>query len=158
MIEVKPGDIILYPDSGAWKHHIFALLQEKFGELGNIKEPIYTHVAMIANDPDLVVEMKWPRPRFRFFADDVREKVIMRPKVDQKVITRAIYWCYMNIDTNYSFLNMILGKMGVTKSYKVCSGWIDTAFKEAGSPLTSTDDVLISPNELASSHLLERVA
>ena len=157
MTELKPGDILLYPDDGVWKHHIFAVLQEKFGELGNVKSPIYTHAAMVATETDLVVEMKWPRPKFRFFADDTRERHIFRPKCDDKFKIRALYWCYLNINDHYSFVNMVLGYMKLAQAHKVCSGWVDTSFKEAGYPLFSVDEKLVSPNELASSDKLERI-
>jgi uncharacterized protein YycO len=157
MSDLRPGDLIFYPDmNDNWKHHIFAVLQEKFKEVGDWKGPILTHAAMISTEPDLIVEMVWPRPRFRFFADDQRPKIIMRPKVDQKAIMRAIYWCYMNINDHYDMVNMLFGYLKVAQAYKVCSGWIDTAFKEAGSPLTDPEK-LISPCELASSKFLEVV-
>jgi len=155
--ELRPGDLIFYPDmNDNWRRHIFALLQEKFGELGDWKGAIFTHVAMISTEPDLIVEMVWPRPRFRLFVDDQRPKFIMRPKVDQKQIMRAIYWCYMNINDHYDFVNMLFGYLKIVQSYKVCSTWVDNAFKEAGVPLTRSDK-LISPCELASSNLLELV-
>jgi len=157
-MNVQPGDLIFYPDDGTFRHHIFAVMQEKLGELGLVKAPpYYTHAAMIANDPDLVVEMVWPRPQFRLFADDTRTKIVMRPKVDPKLIQRAIFWTYLNIDDHYSFLNMALAQVKFAKAYKCCSGWLDTAFKAVGAPLTSTGDDLISPCELASSKLLMKV-
>jgi uncharacterized protein YycO len=153
-LNLQPGDLIFYPDDGYWRHSIFAWLQKKTGELGTIKDPVYTHVAMISSEPDLIVEMKWPRPAFRFFADDTREKIILRPKCDDKIKLRAIYWCYFNIDAHYSFWNMLFGKMNLTTAYKVCSGFVDTAYKEAGFSLTPMSDKCVSPNELASSDKL----
>lgn len=154
---LKPGDLIFYPDDGYWKHSIFTWFQKIGGEMGGCKDTSYTHVAMISTEPDLVVEMKWPRPKFRLFVDDMREKIIMRPKCSDEFKLRALYWCYFNIDSNYSFLNMILGKLGLTKAYKVCSAWIDESYKEGGFPLTSMSDKLVSPNELFSSDKMERI-
>ena len=154
---VLPGDLIFYPDDGYWKHTIFAWLQKKTGELGKITGTPYTHVAMIANDPDLVVEMKWPRPAFRFFADDTREKIILRPKCDDKIKLRAIYWCYFNVDTSYSPLNMALGFFKLAQAYKMCSGFVDRAYREAGFSLTPESDKCVSPNELASSDKLIKI-
>jgi len=141
------------------KHRIFALLQRWFGEMGSIKpgDREMTHVAMISTEPDLIVEMRWPRPRFRLFVDDTREKIIMRPKADVATITRAVYWCYFNIDTHYSFWQMLLGRFGLCRTYKVCSGWVDEAYRQAGFGLSSPTDTLVSPNELFSSELLEPI-
>lgn len=126
--------------------------------MGLCKEGLsFTHVAMISTEPDLVVEMRWPSPKFRLFADDLRKKVIMRPKCPNDVKIKAIYWCYFNIDAEYSFWNMLLGRFGWAQGYKVCSGWIDMAFKEAGFLLSSESDKLVSPNELYSSDKLIKV-
>ena len=157
MTVLKPGDLIFYPDDGAWRHNFFAWLQKIGGEMGKIEPPGYTHVAMVSSEPDLIVQMKWPRPSFEFFADDMRPKVIYRPMCTDEVKMRAIYWCYMNINDHYSFLNMILGKFGVMQCHKVCSGWIDTAYKMAGFPLTPETDKMTSPNELASSGVIDYV-
>jgi len=157
MMELKPGDILLYPDDGLWKHHFFAVLQKLFGELGSVKSPIYTHAAMISTEPDLVVEMVWPRPRFRMLVDDTRAYQVFRPACDDKFKIRALYWCYMNINDHYSFLNMLLGYLKIAQSYKVCSTWVDAAFKEAGFPLSPSTETLASPNELASSEKLVKV-
>jgi hypothetical protein len=158
-MDYKPGDLIFYPDDGALGHHLFALLQRWFGEMGSVKvgDREMTHVAMISTEPDLIVEMRWPQPRFRFFADDTREKIIMRPKLDEKTKMRAVYWCYLNVDTHYSFWQMLLGRFGICQTWKVCSGWVDTAYRESGVCLTDENDKLVSPNELYSSDKLERV-
>jgi hypothetical protein len=159
-MSVQPGDLIFYVDTGdSWKHSIFSWLQKIGGEMGGLREgPMsFTHVAMISTEPDLIVELKWPRPKFRLFADDMRKKVIMRPKCPNDVKIRAIYWCYFNIDTKYSFLSMLLGKFGLQKAYKVCSGWLDMAYKEAGYSLSKDGDKLVSPNELYSSDKLIKV-
>lgn len=148
---------MFYPDSGKWRNSIFAKIQEWAGEMGQVTGKGYTHVAIVATPQDLAVDMKWPRPAFRFFADDLREKVIRRPNCDEATKMRAIYWCYMHIDKRYSFIDMILGKFGIVRSYKVCSAWVDRAFKEAGFPLTDVNDRLVSPNELFSSDKLSTV-
>lgn len=157
MTPLKPGDLIFYPDDGAWKHRFFSWLQRLGGEMGKVQYPGYTHVAMISTEPDLIVQMHWPRPGFEFVADDMRPKVIYRPMCSDAVKMRAIYWCYMNIGDHYSFFNMLMGKLGLAKCYKVCSGWVDTAYKEAGFPLTPESDKLVSPNELASSGVIDYV-
>lgn len=158
MIDLRPGDILLYPDDGQWRHHFFALIQKWFKELGGVEQPIYTHAAMISTEPDLVVEMVWPRPRFRLIADDTRPYHVFRPQTEDKFKTRALYWCYMNINDHYSFWNMLLGYLKLTTAYKVCSAWVDSGYKEAGFPLTDAADLCVSPNELASSKLLQRIA
>jgi len=152
---LKPGDIVFYPDTGKFKHKIFTWLQKLGNEMGDMEELSFTHVGMISTEPDLMIEMKWPRPSFSFFGDDMRPKVIMRPKCGDEYKIRAIYWCYFNINERYSFLNMLFGKFGLTKAHKVCSAWVDMAYKMAGYPLTCESDSLVSPNELASSGSLE---
>lgn len=156
-MNVKPGDIVFYPDDGNWKHSIFAKLQEWGGELGSWAGKPITHVGMISTEPDLMIDMKWPRPRFSFFADDVREKIVMRPACDEAIRLRAIYWCYFHINEHYSFADMVLGKFGAVHSYKICSGWVSAAYKEAGFPLVRFDDKLVSPHELISSRWLREV-
>jgi len=157
-MDVKPGDLIFYPDDGNWKHAVFGWLQKIGGEIGSWSGKPITHVAMISTEPDLIVEMKWPRPKFRLYADDLREKIVMRPKCDNVTKMRAIYWCYFNIEAHYSFLEMLLGKFGFTSAYKVCSGWVDRAYDEAGYPLVNVKDKLVSPCELIGSEFLEKVA
>jgi hypothetical protein len=156
-MNLEPGDLLFYPDDGKWKHAIFAKAQEWAGEMGEVKSPGMTHVALVAFPSDLGVDMKWPKPAFRFMADDSRPKRIMRPGCDERTKLRAIYWCYMNIGEHYSFVDMLLGKMGLVRCYKVCSAWVDRAYKEAGFPLTSESDKLVSPNELFSSKRLTEV-
>ena len=153
---LKPGDIIFYPDDGEWKHHIFALMQKWAGEMGKLDGTVtFTHVGMVSTEPDLMIDMKWPRPRFSFIADDQRKRIVMRPRCGEDIKTRAIYWFYFNIDTRYSFLDMVLGNLGLLRSYKFCSGMVDRAFKEAGFAITPMDDRIVSPNELASSDKLD---
>lgn len=156
MIEqLRPGDIIFYPNDGSWRRNIFALMQEWAGEMGKMtKETSFTHVGMVSTEPDLMIDMKWPRPRFSFIADDQRKRIVMRPRCDDKFKLRAIYWFYFNMDTHYSFLDMLLGNFGITRSYKFCSGMVDRAYKEAGFDLTRKDWI-VSPNELASSDKLD---
>jgi uncharacterized protein YycO len=154
---LKPGDLIFYPDDGNWKHRIFSWLQKIGGEMGKMTYPGYTHVAMVSTEPDLAVEMVWPRPRFRFIADDIRAKVIYRPMCGDIIKTRAISWCYLNIGEHYSFIDMVLGRMGLLHCHQVCSGWVDEAYKKAGFPLTSVKETLVSPNELASSGVIDYV-
>lgn len=156
-MNVKPGDLIFYPVDGDWKHKIFAWLQKAGGQLGSYHGKPITHVAMIATEPDLVIEMKWPRPKLRLFADDMRDKIIMRPKCDEILKTRSVYWCYLNMEQHYSFIEMILGRFGILNCHRVCSAWVANAYKEAGYPLRSDDDHLISPNELIMSDKLELV-
>jgi hypothetical protein len=150
-MNIAPGDLIFYPDDGNWRHHFFAWIQKIGGELGTYTGTPITHVAMISTEPDLIIEMAWPRPRFRFFADDTRAKIIMRPDCDEIYKMRAIYNCYLDIAESYSFFDMVLGKFGFTKAHKVCSAWIDAAYKEAGFNLTPVSDNLVSPNEMISS-------
>lgn len=153
---LKPGDIIFYPNDGIWKHNIFAKLQEWANEMGKMsKETSMTHVGMVSTESDLMIDMKWPRPRFSFIAADQRKRIVMRPRCGDDIKLRAIYWFYFNIDTRYSFLDMFLGNFGITKAYKFCSGMVDKAYKEAGFPLTKTEDWIISPNELISSDKLD---
>lgn len=154
---LKPGDLIFYPDDGKWNHRFFSLIQKWGKEMGSLTDKSFTHVAMIASEPDLVVEMSWPHPRFRLFADDTREKIVMRPKCDDVTKLRALYWCYLNTDDNYSFLNMALGEFGIKEGYKVCSGWLNKAFRVAGYPLWNVKDKMVSPNELFCSDKLEFV-
>lgn len=156
-MNVKPGDLIFYPVDENWKHKVFAWLQKVGGQLGSYKGPTITHVAMVASEPDLVIEMKWPRPKFRLFVDDIRDKIISRPKCDDVFKTRSIYWCYFNIEEHYSFLEMALGQFGLINCNRVCSAWVAKAYKEAGFPLLSGNDHLISPNELIMSDKLEIV-
>jgi hypothetical protein len=155
-MNIQPGDLIFYPVDGDWKHKIFAWMQKVGGQLGGYNGPTITHVAMVASEPDLVIEMKWPRPKLRLFADDMRDKIILRPKCDEVVIVRSIYWCYLNMDEHYSFFEMVLGRFGIANCHRVCSAWIAKSYQEAGFPLR-TDDHLISPNELIMSDKLELV-
>lgn len=158
MNELKPGDIIFYPNDGTWKRNIFAKLQEWAGEMGEMsRDTSMTHVGMVSTEPDLMIDMKWPRPHFSFIADDQRKRIVMRPRCGEDIKTRAIYWFYFNIDKHYSFLDMALGNLGYAKSYKFCSGMVDRAFKEAGFPLTAVDDHIVSPNELVSSDKMDFV-
>lgn len=150
----QPGDIIFYPTDGSWKRNIFAKLQQWGNEMGDVKGPGFTHVGMVASDPDLMIDMKWPRPRFSFLVDDQRPKIVMRPSCEREFKLRAIYWCYFHINDHYSFWEMLWGNFGAVKSYKFCSGWVDRAYKEAGFALTPTCDWVVSPNELASSEKL----
>lgn len=153
---LKPGDIVFFPDDGSLKRTIFTKFQVWANEMGKMsKETSMTHVGLISTEPDLMIDMRWPSPKFSFFADDQRKKVVMRPKCSDDVKTRAIYWFYFNIDTHYSFWDMALGNFGITKAYKFCSGMVDKAYKEAGFPLTGTSDWIVSPNELVSSDKLE---
>jgi len=156
MNELKAGDIIFYPNDGSWQRTIFAKMQEWANEMGSLSKDVsFTHVGMVSTEPDLMIDMKWPRPRFSFIADDQRRRIVMRPKCDEMYKLRAIYWFYFNMDKHYSFWDMILGNFGITKAYKFCSGMVDRAYKEAGFPLTGMMDWLVSPNELASSDKIE---
>lgn len=156
MIEHKPGDIIFFPDDGTWKRHLFTLMQKWGKQMGKMDmETSMTHVGMISTEPDLMIDMTWPRPRFSFFADDTRKKIVMRPKCDDAIKLRAIYWFYFNIGNHYSFWDMLVGISGITKSFKFCSGMVDRAYKEAGFPLTPMCEWVVSPNELVSSDKLE---
>jgi len=155
-MELKAGDIIFYPDDGTWKRTIFTRLQEWFGQMGKMSRATsMTHVGMVSTEPDLMIDMKWPRPHFSFIAGDQRKRIVMRPRCDDVFKTRAIYWFYFNIGERYSFWDMALGNLGVTMSYKFCSGMVDRAFKEAGFPLTPVDDHIVSPNELVSSDKMD---
>lgn len=156
MIELKPGDIIFYPDSGHWQNRIFTLLQEWGGQMGKMsRETSMTHVGMISTEPDLIIDMKWPRPTFRFIADDMRTKIVMRPKCDETTKIRAIYWAYFHINDRYSFWKMLLGQFGVAHVHQVCSAWVASAYKEAGFALVDVGDKLVSPNELVSSDKMD---
>lgn len=157
MTNLKPGDLIFYPNDGNWKHEIFVWLQKLGGQMGSYRGKPITHVGMISTEPDLIIEMKWPRPKFRLFADDMREKIILRPRCDEVFTMRAIYWCYFNMEEHYSFFEMVLGRMGITNCQRVCSAWIAKAFQSSGFPLKSDSDHLISPNELITSDKLELV-
>lgn len=156
MIELKAGDIVFYPDTGKWQNRIFTLMQEWGDQMGKMsRETSMTHVGMISTEPDLIIDMKWPRPTFRFIADDTRKKIVMRPKCDDTLKLRAIYWFYFNIGHHYSFWDMLTGVTGINRSFKFCSGMVDRAYKEAGFPLTPTCEWVVSPNELVSSDKLE---
>lgn len=155
MEQLKPGDIIFYPDDGSLRRTMFTKLQMMAGEMGKMsKETSMTHVGMVSTEPDLMIDMKWPRPHFSFIADDQRKRIVMRPRCGDEFKMRAIYWFYFNIGTHYSFLDMLLGNFGIVKSYKFCSGMVDRAYREAGFPLTANDWV-VSPNELISSDKLD---
>lgn len=155
-MELKPGDIIFYPNDGAWKHNIFAKIQSWAKEMGKMSpDTSMTHVGMVSTEPDLMIDMRWPRPTFRFIADDMRKKIVMRAKCDDIIKIRAIYWFYFHIGEHYSFIDMFLGNFGITKAYKFCSGMVDRAYKEAGFPLTPSCDWIVSPNELISSDKLD---
>lgn len=152
----QPGDIIFYPNTGQLKYAVFAKLQEWANEMGSAPAPGFTHVGMISTEPDLMIDMRWPRPKFSFIADDMRPKVVMRPLCERDTKLRAVYWFYFNIGEHYSFWDMFLGNFGATRSYKFCSGMVDRAYREAGYPLTKKDWI-VSPNELYSSEKLVRV-
>lgn len=156
-MQFQPGDIIFYPTTGEFKHDVFAKLQRWAGEMGDVKGPGFTHVGMISTEPDLIIDMKWPRPSFRFVVDDMRPKLVMRATCPHDFKLRAIYWAYFHINDHYSFWEMLWGNVGAMKAYKFCSGWVDRAYKEAGFPLTKMTDWIVSPNELASSKKLVRV-
>jgi hypothetical protein len=160
-MDLKPGDLIFYPDDGTWKHHIFALLQDWTNQRGCITGNTidFTHVAMISNDPTLIVQMVWPKPDFLLFADDQRQKVIMRPQCDDIIKQRAISWCYLNIDVGYSMLNMAAGEFGIQRAYKCCSGWLTKAYFEAGFKFLENqkEDDIVSPDELSCSPKLVKV-
>lgn len=156
MIELRPGDIVFYPDSGHWRNRLFTLLQLWGGQMGKMTlETSMTHVGMIASEPDLIIDMKWPRPTFRFVADDMRTKIVMRPRCDEITKMRAIYWAYFHINDHYSFWQMLLGQFGFVHVHKVCSAWVATAFAEAGFSLVPDGDRLVSPNELVSSDKMD---
>ena len=154
---IKPGDLIFYPDDGVWKHRIFSWMQKVGKEMGDVTDISLTHVAMVSSESDLIIEMKWPRPRFRFFASDTREKIVMRPRCEDAIKLRAIYWCYFHIDLHYSFLSMVKGEFGIKDCYKVCSGWINKGYKDSGFSFIDGEHKLVSPNELFSSKKLDRV-
>jgi hypothetical protein len=160
-MELQPGDLIFYPDDGTMKHHIFALLQQWTNQRGCItgKMTDFTHVAMISNDTSLLVQMVWPKPDFLLFADDTREKVIMRPQCSDVVKQRAISWCYLNIDVGYSMLNMAAGEFGIHRAFKCCSGWLDKAYHKSGFDFLPNyrEDKLVSPDEMYCSTKLVKV-
>ena len=158
MINLMPGDIVFYPDSGKWRNRIFTLLQDWGGQMGKMsRKNSITHVGIVSTETDLMMDMRWPRPNFRFIADDMRPKIVMRPGCDDVTKTRAIYWCYLHINDRYSFWDMLLGAFGLIHVHTVCSAWVATAYKEAGFALVEMGDKLVSPNELVSSDKLVRV-
>lgn len=149
----QPGDVIFYV---ADSKNLIARLQRLTGQAGSSGLE-FSHVAMVSNDPDLIIEMTFPRPRFRYFADDTRNKLILRPSCAPTIKQRAIQWMYLHVDSFYSLPQMVLGSLGLCRATRICSGWVNTAYSEAGYPLADLQ-ALVSPDELYASLVLKQAA
>ena len=88
-MDLQAGDLIFYYGNHKVGSKLIGWLQKKFNQIGAAKE-LYTHVAMVSNVPDVLVEMKAPEPRFREIDAIKRNFHVYRPKCDAFTIQKAM--------------------------------------------------------------------
>ena len=159
-MNLLPGDILFFKeDQKSIASRLVSWLERKFSESAGLpREQLYTHVGMVSTEPGLLIEMKWPEPKFSKLAELNWPRIdVKRPNCDATTKILAIRWCYLHIGYNYRWSDYLLGKLGLTYAKRVCSGWLNSAFMSAGYPIVDPKDHLPSPCDMAVSDKLTPV-
>ena len=144
-MDLRMGDLLFYYDDPRIGAKFVVWLQKIFKETANAIED-YSHVAMVSDIPNVVIEMKVPEPRFSVI-DTTKKYHVYRPKCDDETKANALKWCCLHMGANYRFIHYIYGYFGWRRATKICSGWLNEGFTSSLYPLVEQDD-LVSPGEL----------
>lgn len=136
----KPGDILI------------AAIDTSNTDISAIKRgSLTTHAAFVDSDPKKVLELlqdgilncenDW-RTRYK-------KVLVLRPNVDEKVISDAIAFGHTKIGTPFSYFSNLFDKTNTDKFY--CSQFVWNCYLNAGVDLDGNGGMAVFPNDLVRS-------
>lgn len=163
----QAGDLLLYKANGrSWFFsRLISKYSKAFGE--DSKGGKYCHVALIDHDipksnQTFLVEMTWPRarrvPLDLSYLNGHYDLELWRPNVPLTAKLLAMGWANNNLGMKYDLSTIFFG-LGDDKHKEVCSTFVYKAYLAAGITLypNGIKEKLVSPSELATSSMMERV-
>ncbi len=159
---MHPGDILLYRviSSSGWSAKFIGWGQKVIGHAPT-KKTEYCHVALVAFDTEFVMEAVWPKTRIHKIEwekwDKEYDLQLFRVKnVTPKQIVEALTWAEDHLGEWYDVLELLGGWINF-KHCEICSTYVQKAWKAAGIDFKVNKNNFVTPDEIASSLLIERI-
>lgn len=152
-----PGDILFY-----WVTPKSSLIARLIGA-GELLAgegrgtTLYSHVSIVA-DGNVQIEAVWPRVRTsRFDPSDLRLELWRVKGADAVQAAKAASCARSHIGEWYSLASLLFG-LFPSRNARNCARLVNAAWAEAGNELCSSDDKFMTPNDMAQSDKIERIA
>lgn len=157
-MKFNPGDILLFRVNAHSPLHdkLIALgeglMQKKFTPSN------YCHVAMVSNDINLILEAVWPKTHVTKldWSQPTELEVYQVKNVTTEQIQKAINWAENHLDEWYDIPELFGGWISF-KHAQICSTYIANSWKAAGIKFKTDSNGFITPDQIATSTLIERI-
>lgn len=163
--KAKPGDILLYKSHAfsRWSSRFIEWGQRFLGQAPSVDD--YCHVAMIDEDPNYILEAKWPKTRRvkldpMALAEHYDVEIWRVKKLTKAQMKTATAWARQNLGLFYDLGLFLWGAFDFKKA-EVCSTYVQKAFQAAGIELSveGPGKKLTTPDEIAANtKVIRRIA
>jgi hypothetical protein len=159
--DLHPADLLLFKvkSSSSITDKFIGWGQKFMGSAPTKSE--YCHVALVAFDPEFLMEARWPKTRiwkidWAELYRDYDIELYRVKNVKPRQVLDAIHYCEDNLNEWYDVLELFGGWIAF-KHAQICSTYVAKAWKVAGIHFKTKKNGFITPDQIAADPIIWRV-
>lgn len=159
--DLHPADILLFKvkSTSSFKDKIIGWGQKLMGFAPTKAE--YCHVALVAFDPEFLMEARWPKTRiWKIDWEELHKNYDMELYRVKNVTARqkldAIHWAEDHLNEWYNILELLGGWIAF-KHAQICSTYVSNSEKAARIFFKTKKNGFITPDQIAADPLIWKV-